>query len=282
LESTWRLNGATGAERIEKRYNLWLYPNRPRIIPQMTATVALDEVNLRSRYPHIESRGTSENAERLLVVNRFSVSVIRHLARGGDVLMLYRVQESRDRKNPGAPRETYYLPATWDRFKPVIWDRGHNCGAFMRDSRALAGFPHDGFMDLQFRGLVDDAEKIILDDFPVDVEPIMQGVDKAARDRFDVYTYGQSELQPLYTLRKFAYLFELHVGRGRLLVTGLNFTGLSRGEPEVCAAFESLLRYVTSDVFTTKTRIAPDALERYLLQKGKASRLRERQMTQYW
>ena len=36
-------------------------------------------------------------------------------------------------------------------------------------------------------------------------------LDKATRDRFDVFTYKPSEVQPHWTLRKFAYLFELQV-----------------------------------------------------------------------
>ncbi|MFH0797049.1 MAG: glycoside hydrolase family 2 TIM barrel-domain containing protein [Candidatus Omnitrophota bacterium] len=282
LELTCRLTGMTGAKYIKNSYNLWLYPNRPEAIVPMAATVALDEVNLRSRYPQIESKGTPENPERLMIIDRFSDPVIRHLARGGDILMLYRVPETRDRRDRNAPREAYYLPATWDRFKTVIWDRGHNCGAFLRPSHAMDGFPHDGFLDMQFYELVDDCDKINLDDFPVAVEPLIQGVDKATRDRFDVYSYGLSELQPFYTLRKFAYLFEIRVGSGRLLLTGLNFTGLSRNVPETCALFESLLRYVVSDAFRPAAQISPEALEQYLLDKGKAPHIRERRMTQYW
>ena len=90
-------------------------------------------------------------------------------------------------------------------------------------------------------------------------------------------------MQPLYTLRKFAYLFEVRVGSGRLLLTGLNFTGLNRSVPETCALFESLLRYVvSSDAFRPAAQISPEALEQYLLDKGKALRTRERRMTQYW
>jgi len=66
-------------------------------------------------------------------------------------------------------------------------------------------------------------------------------LDKAARDRFDVFTYRPSELQPDRMLRKFAYSFELQVGKGRLFAAGLN-----TGVPEACAMFEPILRYVRS------------------------------------
>jgi len=107
-------------------------------------------------------------------------------------------------------------------------------------------------------------------------------VDKASRDRFDVFTYGLSELQPTYTMRKFAYLFELRVGSGRLFVSGFNFTGLNRGDPAACAMFESLLRYVTSDAFQPTASIEVEELKRYLREKGAAPIIKERRMTQYW
>jgi hypothetical protein len=217
----------------------------------------------------------------LLIANRFDETVIEYLSAGGDVLMLYRLPETRDRRSPAA-KEKYYLPATWDRFKGVIWDRGTNLGAFMRPSEALAGFPHDGLIDMQFHSLIDDCDKICLDDFPVPVEPIMQGVDKASRDRFDVFTFKLSELQPEWTMRKFAYLFELRVGPGRMLVSGLNFTGIRRGNPAACAMFESLLRYVASDAFSPAAEISPTEFSDYLLAKGAAPRVKERMMTQYW
>ena len=277
LELRARETGRT----VTNSWNLWLFPDRPAELPEMKAAVVLDEVHIAARYPQIERSAAADTPEKLLIVNRFSDAVFAHLANGGDVLLLYRVPITRDRKKR-APREEYYLPTTWERFKGVVWDRGHNCGAFMRESAALSDFPHDGFLDLQFHSLIDDCDKIVLDDFPVPVEPIMEGVDKASRDRFDVFTYGLSELQPAYTMRKFAYLFELRVGRGRLFVSGFNFTGLNRGDPAASAMFESILRYVTSDAFRPTASIGVEDLKRYLREKGAAPIIKERRMTQYW
>lgn len=276
-----QLAARDGSYTIENSWNLWLYPNRPQELASLKATIALDNVHPTARYPQIEQSGTLTKPEQLIITHRFSGPVFEHLANGGDVLMLYRVPATRDRKAP-AEKEKYYLPATWDRFKAVIWDRGHNCGAFMRASSVFDGFPNDGFLDLQFHGLVDDCDKIILDDFPVEVAPIMEGVDKASRDRFDVYNYHLSELQPAYTMRKFGYMFELKVGKGRLFITGFNFTGINANKPETCAMFESVIRYVTSDAFAPKAEISVEALEKWLLEKGNGPIVKERRMTQFW
>ncbi|MFH1073567.1 MAG: glycoside hydrolase family 2 TIM barrel-domain containing protein [Candidatus Firestonebacteria bacterium] len=281
LAISFHLSAGDGSYTLENSWDIWLYPNRPQKLPASKCTVVLDDINLALRYPQITGKGSLKKPEKLLITNRFTSWVFKHLAEGGDVLMLYRVPETRNRMAP-AEKEKYYLPATWDRFKGVIWDRGTNCGAFMRNSKALEGFPNTGYLDLQFHGIVDDCDKISLDGFPVKIDPIIQGVDKAARDRFDVFTFKLSELQPEWTMRKFAYLFELRVGKGRLLVSGFNFTGLNKGVPETCALFESLMNYVNSGDFKPEAGLGVKELEAYLMEKGKAPRILERMMTQYW
>jgi len=275
------LEAHDGSWRIENDWNLWLYPNRPESVEFPSCTITLDGVELQKRYPQLGAMESPDQPAKLLIANRFTEQVLKHLDAGGDVMMLYRVAETRDRRTP-AEKEEYYLPATWDRFKGVIWDRGTNLGAFVRPSEALSGFPNDGLIDLQFHALIDDCDKICLDDFPCEIKPIIQGVDKCARDRFDVFTFKLSELQPDWTMRKFAYLFELKVGKGRLLVSGMNFTGLGEGCPAVCAMFESLLRYVGSGAFKPVAKLSVDTLRQYLLAKGQADRVKERMMTQYW
>ena len=266
---------------ISNHWKLWVFTDKAEAIPETKCTVALDDIKLDLRYPQIKSRGSLDKPEKLLIANRFTKEALKHMENGGDVLMLYRIPETRDRK-VRAKKEEYYLPATWDRMKGIIWDRGTNHGGFVRSSKALGSFPNDGFIDLQFHDLIDDCDKMVLDDFPCDMDPIIQGVDKACRDRFDVYTFGLTELQPDWTMRRFGYLFELKAGKGKLLISGFNFTGLNSNKPEVCAMFESLLQYVLSDDFKPKASIEAEKLENYLLEKGKQPRIKERKMTQYW
>ncbi|KPJ52889.1 MAG: hypothetical protein AMS16_05805, partial [Planctomycetes bacterium DG_58] len=269
----------SGGRRIANSWPLWIFPNRPEKLAIEKATVALGDIDLRKRYPQLEIGGSLRNPGKLVIADRFTPDVVTHLGRGGDVLMLYRVPETRDRV---ASPERYYFPATWDRFKPVIWDRGHNLGAFLRDHAALRGFPHDGFIDFEFADLIDDCDKLSLDGFPVHLDPIVQGVDKASRDRYDVFTFKLRELQPGWTMRKFAYLFDLRVGRGRLLMSGFNFTGLERSLPAVTGMFESLIRCVASKSWRPKAKISPQLLKRYLARKGREPRIKERMMTRYW
>jgi len=257
-------------------WKLWLFPNKPEKIKKLKANINLDEINISARYPQIVS---SPKNEKLLITNKFTDKVFQQLNRGNDVLMLYRVPETRDRK---AKKEKYYMPATWDRFKPVIWDRGHNLGGFLRKHPAIKDFPDSELIDFQFHKLIDDCDKFSLDGFPVDVDPIIQGVDKTCRDRFDVYTFKLSEFQPDWTMRKFAYLFDLKVGKGRLMMCAFNFSGLEKNEPEVCSMFESIFNCAVSKSWKPKSEISPDKLKKFLAEKSKHPRIKERMMTQYW
>ncbi len=275
----WLQDGA-GRRIAENDWQVWCTPPPASRAP-VNCTIALDEIQLAAHCPRLRPQGSLADPAGLLIVNRFSAALLAHLARGGDALVLYRVPETRDRRQ-AAPREQYWLPAVWDRFKGVIWDRGHNCGAIIEPHPSFAGLPHDGFADLQFHALINDCDKINLDNFPVKLEPIMRGVDRPVRDRFDVFTYQLSELQPEYTMRNFAYAFEVRVGPGRLFVTGLNFTGLNQDLPEARALFDSILDYAASDAFRPAAAIEPAALARYLREQGAAPRPRERKMTQYW
>ena len=279
LEFSCTLGPREGQPKSSNQWNLWLFPNQPQRLAPRTATIALREVNLHRRYVQITPAGDLGHTEPLLICDHFNEEVMRHLEQGKDALILYRIAENRDKT---APREAYYLPSTWDRFKPTIWDRGTQCGGFLREHPVLADFPHDGLFDWQFQPLIDDADKIVLDDFPVAVEPIVEGVDKAVRDRFDVGRFDLSEFQYAYTMRKFAYLFELRVGRGRLIVSGFNFKPIETHEPATCWLFECIMNYLQSEQFNPPAEISVDQFRGYLRDKGKSKRVKERMMTQYW
>ena len=276
-ELVFELINEKGEVVVDNTWNLWTFPNNPAALPKMEVNMDLAEVAPTVRYPQLIQSADAK----LMISNRFSKKLIDHVANGGDAWVMYRVPITRDRKVRAA-KEKYYLPAVWERFKAIIWDRGHNSGAFMRKSGALAGFPNDGFVDMQFANLINDSDKIILDDFPVKVAPIMEGVDRAVRDRYDVHLFQLSELQPAYTMRKFAYMMELKVGKGRLFVTAFNFTGLNNNDPETVGMFESIMRYLASSKFAPKAEISAKKLSSYLLAKGKGPIVKERRMTQYW
>lgn len=206
------------------------------------------------------------------------------LEKGKKVCLVYRSDWTRHRLNPDMKSPKYAFKASWNRFKPVIWDRGTNFGG-INDKATLNkyGFPCEDYYDFNFGEISEDCDKINLDDFPIAVKKLISGIDKSSRDRFDAYkdAYNLPELMPDRTLRDFAYLFELKVGKGSLLVCGLNLTGLDKNEPSSIAMAEFIKRYINSEDFNPENGIPLENLQAYMSECAKTP-VRERTMTQFW
>lgn len=203
---------------------------------------------------------------------------------GKRVCLIYRSEWTRHRRDSDMKNPEYAFKASWNRFKPVIWDRGTNFGG-INDKQTLNkyGFPCEEYYDFNYSELSEDCDKVILDDFPVKVRKLISGIDKSSRDRFDAYkdAYNLPELMPDRTLRDFGYLFEVKVGSGSLLVCGLNLTGLDKGEPSATAMARFIENYIGSDDFKPESEITLEELKSYMAQCAKEP-VRERTMTQFW
>ena len=206
------------------------------------------------------------------------------LGQGKKVCLVYRSDWTRHLLDKNMPKPKYAFKATWNRFKPVIWDRGTNYGGLC-DEKTLNkfGFPTGKFYDFNYGEISEDCDKIILDDFPTEVNSLVTGIDKSTRDRFDAYksSFNLPEIMPDRCWRKFSYLFEIKVGDGSLLVCGFNLTGLSENDPSSVAMGNFIKNYMTSDDFTPKNEISLDELKVYM-EKCSEKPVKERMMTQYW
>ena len=206
------------------------------------------------------------------------------LEKGKNVCLVYRSDWTRHLANKTQQNPKYAFRATWNRFKPVIWDRGTNFGGLCNaELLRKYGFASEKYYDFNYGVISEDCDKIILDDFPVVVENIVSGIDKSSRDRFDAYkgSFNLPEIMADRTLRDFGYLFALAAGKGKLLVCGLNLTGLDREEPSSESMARFILRYISSADFAPKTAISIADLKEYM-KKCAASPVKERIMTQFW
>lgn len=206
------------------------------------------------------------------------------LEQGKNVCLVYRSEWTRHVANKAQQNPAYAFKATWNRFKPVIWDRGTNYGGLCNAGLLKKfGFASDKFYGLNYSLLSEDCDKIILDDFPVKVETVVSGIDKSCRDRFDAYkgSFNLPEIMPDRTLRDFGYLFSLKVGSGKLLVCGFNLTGLDRNEPSSAGMAKFILNYIKSQDFAPENGISLGELKEYM-KKCALSPVKERMMTQFW
>lgn len=206
------------------------------------------------------------------------------LEKGKKVCLVYRSDFTRHVVHKDMQNPEYAFKASWNRFKPVIWDRGTNYGGLLnREILNKYGFATDGYYDFNLSVLSEDCDKINLDDFPVKATNLISGIDKSCRDRFDAYKdcFNLPDLIYERTLRNFSYAFEVAVGKGKLLVCGLNFTGLDENEPSTRCMANSVIDYMQSDDFNPKTGMSVEALKAYM-KKCAEKPVRESIMTQFW
>jgi len=224
----------------------------------------------------------NENAS-VILTDKLDDKLFERLDRGEDVVLINRSDWTRHLLNKSMDAPKYSFRTVWERYKGVIWDRGTINGG--PDKKALLekhGFVTDGEINYQYYHLIDDSDKINLDDFPVKVESIVSGLDKSSRDRFDATKFRLPELMYDRTMRNFSYAFSLKVGKGKLLVTGFNFTNAGKGEPATLSMLKALVSYANSSDFTAGAEISTADLKAYLEKVAAEGPQKEGMMTQYW
>ncbi|MBN1490009.1 MAG: hypothetical protein JXA69_08840 [Phycisphaerae bacterium] len=136
------------------------------------------------------------------------------------------------------------LPTLMATFKTAWWHgepdnpRQHSFGNMIMLHPAMAGFPHDGYGDLQMYDLLEERPVVLMDALPVRIEPIVWCLDVPR------------------IMRRKAYLFEAKVGKGALLFSTANFAEDVRlRDPAPRWLFEHLRVYVNSDAFQPKAEL---------------------------
>lgn len=257
------------------KWELWVFP-------ELHLPIALEvEKKVKAKYLDLVFSFAKES--NLVITDELNDAMFELLEEGKSILLLYRTDWTRHLLHKGMKAPKYSFRHTWDRFKGVIWDRGTINGGY-DDCELLNkyGFCTDGQLNFQYYSLVDDCDKINLDDFPIKVRSLVSGIDKSSRDRFDSSRFGERELMYDRTMRNFSYAFELCVGKGRLLVTGLNFTGIEKKDVAACAMLNALVNYCKSEDFRPQAKISVQGMKDYLKSVAAEGPQKERMMTQYW
>jgi len=129
-------------------------------------------------------------------------------------------------------------------YRPVPYNQGRygNMGTLIADHPALGRLPHDGWCDVVFADLIEGV-------YPVSLEP-----------------FGSLKIEPIIrsighhlTFERKAYLFEVAVGRGRLIVCSLNLS--RRGHPLVNHLKSACLNYLSSRKLKSSVKLTPDQLQ---------------------
>jgi len=231
LSATIRSN----AGDIANHWDLWAFPRPEGKGASDRSTVSLlSERNIQHYFPFVEAVDVIPSNEATVLAPSLSSDVISHLEKGGRAVVL---------GAPGAFGEAdVYLPT----------GLGGARGLVMEDHPALGDFPHDGFPDLQMHALLEGASAFPLDSawrerVPAQgASPIVGGL-VMTRDR----SARRNIVSPV------AHLLELQVGRGKLLISTLNFRGrLDDAYPGAVYALSQLLKYASSDRFNPDFRLS--------------------------
>ncbi len=258
----------------ENTWELWVFPQADKLSVDANNNMQASYLNRVCNF--------NTNAK-LTITDKLDDDLFAMLEDGKDVLLLYRSDWTRHLLNKEMKPPQYAFRAVWERYKGVIWDRGTiNGGPDNKEILNKYGFVTDGQINFQYYPLIEDCDKIILDEFPVKADVLVGGLDKCSRDRFDPQIFKLPELMYDRTMRRFGYVFALRVGNGRLMVAGLNFTGVDYNNPASCAMLNTLVNYCNSDDFTPKSHISVTELKEYLIKSASSGPQKERMMTQYW
>ncbi len=221
---------------LSNQWNFWVFPDRPG--PDVAA--AADEASLgllSARYRRI--RPIVENPQaRLRIVRTLAEGDVKHLAAGGDVVLL------------GAKP----FPTNETRYQIGVAGRAHmNLATVIEDHPSLKYVPHDGWCDWQFQQLMERGECVEFNTIPVEFNPIVEVVSS--------YKY----------IRLQAVMWEAQTEGGRLFVVSFN---LNKEDPAALALLDGVLEYVQSEAFHPRIHINSKRVLEPLLQDIQSKRLR--------
>lgn len=221
---------------VTNHWNFWLFARDLAAKPGgRVAAVGIPTLNYDLDFAEKTASSQALEGFDLVVTNTLNRHLIRYLQQGGKALLIAQG----------------VFPELFCEFKSNLYNgcAEGNSGTLIREHPAMGSFPHEGWCDLQFYGLLEDAPVINLDEWPVYVEPIIRSINN--------YQKGIHR----------AYLCEARVGEGALLTTTLNFRGL-RGigryycEVENTYLLDQLIKYGMSADFEPEADLPVSFLEK--------------------
>ena len=228
-----------GGQMIRNEWNLWVYPEMA--VPEQKIVF----INYLSRYladgfgfmyRHFTIPMPMD--ERHLIITGFIYNgMLEAVANGATLLLLARENTFRATLGHNVFRSAWWMQQSY-----FYLNRSSNLQTsnVLEDHPALAGIPHESCWDLNFYNLVDDRHAVRIDELGLDAEAIIYGVDAK--------------------LRRHAYLFEMACGKGKVLVSTLNFEPENLRHPEVAYTFRSLVNYCQSADFRPRRHVLPECL----------------------
>lgn len=172
------------------------------------------------------------------VVDKLSGSTMKYLQGGGRVLL--NLSKGDVKPDKGGDIGVGFSSIFWN----TSWTKGqkpHTLGILCNpDHPALAEFPTEYHSNWQWWDAMSHSNAIVLDDFPAELNPVVRIID----DWFEN--------------RRTALIFEVKVGKGSLLISGVDLHSDLENRPEARQLLHSLKRYVGSDRFSPEISLSSE------------------------
>ncbi len=174
-------------------------------------------------------------AEKIRVVQQIDPITAKFLTEGG--LVLLNLKKGTLSKEMGGTIKVGFSSIFWN----TAWTHGqapHTLGILCNPQHpALAEFPTEYCSNWQWWDAMSHSGAIVLSSFPSELKPIVRVIDD------------------WFTNRPLALLFEAKVGKGRILVSGIDLTTDFEKRPEAQQLLFSLKKYMISSKFNPTVEI---------------------------
>ena len=232
-----------GNIELSNSWSLWVYPSndiiaKKEIFINYLSRYLIEDCHFPVRHFTIPMPLNSHN---LIITGFIYNGMLDAVMNGASMLLL-------------AGPDTFKETILGNTFKLPWWmaqsffyvNRSNNIQAanIIEEHPVLNDIPHDESWELNFFHLVDNRPAISIDILNLEVQPIIYGVNMQ--------------------LERLAYLFELRLGKGKILVSTLNFDRNNQCHPEVRYVFRKMVNYCQSDLFMPEQTIERGKLESVL------------------
>ena len=181
-----------------------------------------------------------EGAEKIKIVQKLDVQTAQFLENGGSVILT--LKKGTLPKELGGEVKVGFSSIFWN----TAWTGGqapHTLGILCNPEHpALAGFPTEYHSNWQWWDAMSHSEAINITGFPSGMLPIVRAIDDWVTNR------------PL------ALVFEAKVGKGKILVSGIDLVQDSDKRPEAQQLLFSLKKYMAGSKFNPAVEISIDKL----------------------
>ena len=191
-------------------------------------------------YPAVKEAISGE--EEIRVVQNLDAQTTQFLKNGGSVLL--NLKKGTLSKEMGGDIKIGFSSIFWN----TAWTKGqapHTLGVLVNPNHpALAAFPTEYHSNYQWWDAMSHSGAINLTSFPADLKPIVRVIDDWVTNR------------PL------ALVFEAKVGKGKLLVSGIDLTSNLDKRPEAQQLLYSLKKYMAGEKFNPKVEMNDEEIKR--------------------